>query len=336
MRPPSSLLAAAGVLLLAAAGATGAITLTSSDFSATSTNTGNTFTATTQPNTAPVVSAAVIGRSGSSAAGSIAKSKTFYVYANATDDTAVSTVKATLTNVTGSATAVTLTAGTWTAPGGTSYGYRSAVLTSSSTLTAGAKSFTVTATDGSALSHTFTGSVTADITVPTGASILTTNKAGGTAGRVEMGDTISFGFSENVEPDSVLSGWDGTATDVMVGVFNNSSGNDTLIVYRYDTSSTPIELGVVNLGSSGAIGGSAGTYVGFGVVGTGTASSITMSGATATVTLGSVFGSGGGTVATNTTATLKEIWTPDASVLDLAGNAMSTATRTATTGHKVF
>ncbi len=115
-----------GRVLLRLAPALSALGGTVSDFTATASNTGNSFAAAA--NAAPDVPATVIGKSSGGVVGYVKRSGTFYVYANATDDNAVSSVRATLTNVTGSSTAVALTAGSYTA-GGVSYGYRSALQT---------------------------------------------------------------------------------------------------------------------------------------------------------------------------------------------------------------
>ncbi len=54
----------------------------------------------------------------------------------------------------------------------------------------------------------FTGSVTLDNTVPTASDIQTANN-GSIVGRAETGDTITYTFSEAMDPSSILSGWTG-------------------------------------------------------------------------------------------------------------------------------
>ena len=114
--------------------------------------------------------------------GFVKQGGTYFVYANANDTAGttgthvISTVTANVTNITTGSTAVALTTagGPWTV-GGVSYAYRSASLTASNPVVAGAKSFTVTATDASGNTGGFTGSVTVDNTVPTASNIQTTN-----------------------------------------------------------------------------------------------------------------------------------------------------------------
>ncbi len=136
-------------------------------------------------NTAPVVSAAVINKTSGDKPGFVKQGGTYFVYANANDAAGstgthvVSTVTANVTNITTGSTAVALTTagGPWTV-GGVSYTYRSASLTASNPVVAGAKSFTVTATDASGNTGGFTGSVTMDNTVPTATDIQTIERVG--------------------------------------------------------------------------------------------------------------------------------------------------------------
>jgi signal peptidase I len=300
---------------------------TVSDFTASATNSGNSFTATA----APDVTATVIGKSTGGTVGYVKRSGTFYVYANATDDQAVSSVRATLTNVTGSSTAVTLTAGSYTA-GGVGYGYRSAQLTASSSLAAGAKSFTVTATDAASLTDTLTGSVTADIAAPAASTVTTTNRSGGNTGRAEQGDSATVTFSEAIEPESILAGWDGGARDVQAAIVDGGgSANDVLRVYDTGTFDVAryLPIGTFELGRADFLSGS---WSVFGLSSAnGTPSTMTLSGRTLTIVLGSL--DSGSVPSANANAS--ERYTPVATLTDLAGNASGT---TAVTGsaHKVF
>ncbi len=330
-RPP--LLMAAGACLLALAFAGPALERTASDFTASSSNTGNSFAAAAPANAAPVVSSAVIDKAAGGVAGYVKRSGTFYVYANATDDHAVSSVRATVTKVTGSSTAVVLSPGTFTAAG-VSYGYRSALLTASSSVS-GTPSFTVTATDASALTDTFTGSVVADSTAPTASAVSTANHSGGIAGRGEQGDTATITFSEAIEPDSILDGWDGTATDVQAAIIDGGgSGDDLLRVYDESAldPSKYLPTGTIDLGRSDFV--TSGSYAVFGLAsGDGTSSRMTLSGRVLTITLGSL---DYGTSNTSTGAGT-ERYTPVTTLTDLAGNAATTtAVAGSGTSHRVF
>ncbi len=56
-----------------------------------------------------------------------------------------------------------------------------------------------------------------------------TNKTGGTAGKIESGDTVTFTYSEPIAAASVWSGWNGSSTSVNVR-FTNSSSADTFTI----------------------------------------------------------------------------------------------------------
>jgi hypothetical protein len=269
--------------------------------------------------TPPTVSAAVIGKTAGGTPGYVKQGGTYYVYANATDTgstaSGVSTITANVSNVTTGSTAVPLTTvgGPFTV-GGVSYAYRSASITASNPVIAGLKSFTVTATDVSGNAGSFTGSVTVDNTVPTASDIQTANKVGGTAGQAEIGDTLTYTFSEAIDPNSVIAGWTGSPMALTLRL-NNVAGSDTVTVF--DSGNTvQLPLGAVNLGRNDYVG-PARTFSG---------STMVMSGSTITITLGTASGS-----TTTAAGTGTMIWTPSTTPTDLAGNAC-TATAATETG----
>ncbi|MGN6257360.1 MAG: hypothetical protein ACTHN3_06385 [Solirubrobacterales bacterium] len=316
LRPAMVATALAAVLLGAATMARQSVW---GNFTATTPNAGNSITAATDFR-APTASAAVIGKTAGGTVGFIKKAGTYYVYANVSDTgnpaSGVSTVTANVSSITSGATAVALVAGTYTA-GGVSYKYRSAAQTAGSSLAAGSYSFSLTATDAAGNSGTQSGySVTVDNTAPSGSDVQTTN--GGTvSGLAEAGDKITFSFSEALDPNSVLSGWSGAATNVVVRLNDgNGSGNDTVTIFNA-TNTTQLPLGSINLGRADYTSAS----ITFGA--TGTASSMTMSGSTITITLGTQ-----SAAATTAAATGTMTWTPSSSATDAAGNGVSTTTVT--------
>lgn len=139
-------------------------------------NFGNTGTSTavsfTYKGTAPTVATMIGQASGASVIGFVKKNTGYYVYANVTDNsgTGIQSVTANVSTVTSGDTAVPLIAGSYTAPGGGSYNYRSALLTSNASQSDGAVSYTVNAEDNLNNISTYSnnGSVTFDSTVPTG------------------------------------------------------------------------------------------------------------------------------------------------------------------------
>lgn len=320
---------AASALVVAAAVALGDITTTLAAFASAADNPSNSITAAPDFR-APAVSTAAIGKTQGGSTGFLKQGGAYYVYANVAADTGnpasgLATIKANVANVTTGSTAVSLVAGSYTA-GGASYGWRSAALTANATLTAGAKSFTVTATDNAANSGSLSGSVTVDNTAPAASDVQTTNA--GTAGLAEQGDKLVLTTSEPIEPGTVLSGWSGTATSVVVRMTDGGvlgTGNDDLQVFSADNA-TLLPLGTVNLNRTDYVAGLAGGRIEFGA--TGTASTMTMSASTITITLGAYGTVGAGVTRTTAAAAGSATWTPVATPTDRASNVMSTATAT--------
>jgi hypothetical protein len=143
---------------------------------------------------------------------------------------------------------------------------------------------------------------TFDTTAPTAADFQAANGTG-TGGRIGSGDALTFTYSEAMDPNSIKSGWDGTATSVTVTITDAGSA-DTLTVSFLD--------GTVSLG---------GNYIQSTRVVTAT---MVMSGSTITVTLTASPPSG----QLNTVASGTMEWSPDLTAKDIAGNAMSSGSAT--------
>jgi hypothetical protein len=266
---------------------------------------------------APTVSATVISKPGQYVAGFIRQAGTYQVYANATDGGAapsgIATITADVSTITTGQTAAPLVAGSFTVQGVT-YGYRSATLTARTPLTAGAKAYTLSSTDNAGNNRLQTGfAVTVDNTAPTAADIQTTN--GGTAvGRIEANDTVVYTFSEAIDPESILAGWTGAATNVVVR-FTDGANNDTYAVWN---AGNTVQLALGSVATKG-------NYVTGAVTAgaTGTPSSMVLDTTTKTITVR--LGTVSGPVATDA-ANNKAVWSPSAGAFDDAGNAMSTTT----------
>jgi hypothetical protein len=285
------------------------------NFTSKAPNPGNSITAAADFR-APTASAAAIGKTAGGIAGQIKKGATYYVYANVSDSgkpaSGIASVTADVSSLTAGSTAVALTAGSFTS-GGVSYGYRSTALTAGASLAAGTYSYSLTMTDVAGNSQTQSGfSVTVDNTGPSGTDVQTPS-VGTTNGLAQAGDTISFSFSKAIDPNSILAGWSGSSTSVVLRLNNgNGASNDTVTIYNA-TNTTQLPLGSVNLGRTDYTSAS----ITFGA--SGTASTMVMSGNTITVTLGTQ-----SAAATTAAATGTMSWTPSASATDPAGNAAST------------
>jgi hypothetical protein len=323
MARPRRATTVAAILLAVGALALVAIPAAIAAFGARSQNAGNSITAAPDF-VAPAITAVAIGKVEGGVTGYVRKGGRFFVYANVSADTGspasgLSTVKANAGEF-GAGAAVPLTAGSYTA-GGVSYNYRSAELTD--VLQTGTRGFTVTATDLAGNAGTLEGSATADTTPPAATDIQTANH-GTTVGRPEEKDTVTYTFSEPIEPQSILAGWNGSATGVVVRVADNgllglSTGNDELLVYNA-ANSIQLPLGTVNLGRGDYVAGLLGGYITFGA--SGTASTMTMSGNTITITLGTLVGVLVGPTTAAGTGTMT--WTPVSTPYDRAANAAST------------
>lgn len=198
---------------------------------------------------------------------------------------------------------------------------------------------TATVADGSydlrAVMTTGTGAVVNSATVATrnvdntavrGIDLQAPNRVGGTAGRLEAGDSIAFAYSEQMNPASIVSGWSGAAPTAIYirlrdgNLFGTGSAGDILQFSTDSSGSNPIRLGSVNLHGDFIKNNKTSTFTA-----SLSASTQVLGGTTAsvlTVTVGSLVS--GGTLRTSGLAA-QMAWTPSASATDLSGNPCSTA-----------
>lgn len=283
--------------------------------------TGAAVVVTAPDSTPPTVTVAAVARVGGGTAGSIRPGATYNVYADASDAgsgaTGIAEVRADASALTAGSTAVALAAGTWTVEG-TTYTWRSASLVASSSLTNGATfAVPVTATDRAGNAASRNAQVTIDSTAPTAADVQTAN--GGTTGRADAGDRIVLTYSEALDPTSVSSGWTGSAPLAAVVRFaDGGTGSDSVTVWNA-TNTAQLPLGSITLGANDYVNGAAT----FGA--SGTSSTVAISGATLTITLGTSNNSTR-VLAGSTTSTMT--WTPSNVATDRAGNPCTTAART--------
>lgn len=270
----------------------------------------------------PTASSSVIGKTQGGIPGFIHQGGTYNVYSNVTDSgkpaSGVASVTANLATITTGQSAAPLALGSFPI-GSETDNYRTANLTANATLTAGTYAYSLTSTDKAGYPRTQSGyTVTVDNTVPSASDIQTTNKSGNTAGRPEIGDAVIFTFSEQIDPNSILAGWSGASTNVVARINNNTPTNDQLAIYNA-TNATQLPLGTVNLGRTDYV--TANTTFGA----TGTASTMTQSGAVITIVLGTA-----SSVSTTAASTGAMIWTPSTTATDRAGNAESATAKTET------
>jgi hypothetical protein len=282
-------------------------------YSGTTANGGNTFVTATDYR-APTVNRSVIAKTAGGTPGFIKQGGTYYVYADATDTgnpaSGISSVTSNTSTITSGATATALSAGSFSI-GGLSYSHRSASLTANSSLSVGTYTYTVTSSDAAGNSGSQSYTVTVDNAAPSGSVVQTAN-GGSIAGRPQRNDTITYTFSEPIDPNSILAGWTGGATNVVVRINNNTPTNDRVQIFNA-TNASQLPLGNVDLGRTDYVAGNRT----FGA--SGTASSMSMSGNSLTVVLGTQSAAGSTAAASGTM-----VWTPSATATDRAGNAVST------------
>jgi hypothetical protein len=265
----------------------------------------------------PVVSTAAIAKSAGGDAGAIKKGGAYYVYANLTGSgsppAGLRGVAADVSAITAGQSAAALSAGSYTVAG-QSYNYRSAQLTATSTLAAGTSAFTVSLTDTAGTGTTTSYSVTVDNTAPGGTDVQTANVSGGTTGKPELGDTVTYTLSEPIDPNSVLTGWSGSSQSVVAEIVDGGSHGDDKLEVLDAATMAQLPLGIVDLGRNDYVS----TTTTFGA--SGTAATMVLSASAITVTLGTPSAAAGTAAGTGTL-----IWTPASSVTDPAGNPMGTA-----------
>ncbi len=305
---------------LAAAGAAAAILvgpLVGSALAAFTSATGASGTFSAASDFAPPsVTAAVIQKTAGGLGGAIGQGRTYRVYANVVDagnpPTGIATVRADVSAVTAGQTAVVMTAGSY-AVAGVSYNYASGTLTAGNPLAAGTRTYSVTAIDVAGNASTTLGFVVVvDNTRPVGVSAATTNA--GTAGLVEQGDRLTLTFSEPLDPYTILSGWNGSATNVVVRV---TAAARSLVTVRNATSTAQLPLGSWDLRNRYVSGTTAANFGSAGVP-----SVMTRSGSQITIVLGART-SGTPQVGTSTSQTR---WTTVATPTDPAGNSVQATT----------
>jgi predicted ribosomally synthesized peptide with SipW-like signal peptide len=196
------------------------------------------------------------------------------------------------------------------------------------TATVGTKTITATSRDNAGNTQTESSSVVVDGVAPKQAAsgFTTTNVAGGTAGRPETGDTITFSFDEPIDPHSVVPGWTGAAPATVYPYFIQSGNKDTLVVYRTDANGaaalTPLTTAAgVELN---------GNYVGATVYFNAT---MEVAGNGLRLTLGTVPANAAGTnlaanVGLTTGSTTATVWPAGTGMFDRAGNPLAAASQT--------
>ena len=283
-------------------------------FGATTTNTGDRVVAAAdwEP---PHVTRTVIAKTVGYLTGKIGPGSQFYVYAQIDDGgnpaAGVGSATADVSAFSIGGATVAMNAGGFSA-GGVLYNYRSAARTAIAPMANGTRTYSLTMVDLAVPPHSQTESgfmVVVDGTGPAPVDMTSANRPGGTVGRAEQGDSITYTWTEPIDPGSLVPGWNGgSPTSVTVRLVNNGGGDQV----RIRGSNGNLDFGTVFLQQNYVSG--AGDFDG---------SSITMLGNSVTIVLGAQSGTTRlVTLATPTT------WQASTGAFDAAGNACSNATVT--------
>ncbi len=186
-------------------------------------------------------------------------------------------------------------------------------LTNGSTYTAVASQTDTSGNTGTSAASTFK----VDRTKPTATSVSGDNKAGGAAGKLDAGDTLTFTYSEAIQPGSVWTGWSGSSAAVHIKFA--SSGNDTITVLTTGDASS------INLGSVATNGDYVTTTTTFNAT-----MAMSADGTQVIVTLGTP-----SNVASSANPGRNMSWTVGAGIKDLAGNTITTPATFSETGSDV-
>ncbi len=271
----------------------------------------------------PTVARAAVVKAEGGIPGFVRAGGSYTVIASVADDPSsnppagLGAVRSDVSALTTGSTAVALPASASTF-GGQTYTHRSAALTVAAGRVGLYSSNSITSTDlatpvNASPAFPFTATVDNTAPAPTGATI--TN--GGVAGRIDAGDTVTYAWNEVIDPTSVLSGWDGTATDVTVQVVNQNGGVGDNINIRNAANTADVQLGNIEMRIRDYVTG----VTLFGGPTSGIRSRMVWNGTTVVVTLGPP--NTPGSVTQNGTQTSSYIWRPDA-VFDRAGNLAGT------------
>lgn len=261
--------------------------------------------------TGPVAEAGIIAPTSGGTPGYLKSSKpSYYVYAKVSDSgnpaSGIASVKANVNNLTSGQTAVTLTAGSYSA-GGVSYNYRSASLTGG-TLSGGSKAYSLALADKAENTSSAEFSVTV-LPAFAGSSFTTTNVSGGNEGKPEKGDTVVFTYNNPPLASSIVSGWSGASALGVTATITQSSSNDTLTI------------GSSSVGAAELKGNYVSKTVSF------SSSSLVLEGNSIVLTLGTPSSSSS---LEDDNSSRAPIWKPSSAAKDLAENSCSTASIAAT------
>lgn len=185
----------------------------------------------------------------------------------------------------------------------------------------GTKTFTVQVRDNALNTRTETGTVMVDGTPPTPTAFSAVNGSG-TTGVADTGDVVTLTFSEPIDPNAVIPGWDGTGTQTVRANFLNDNKGDRIQFLRSSATGWVVTPLTATTGSTPWIDLKQ-NYVNGGVYFT---STIAVSGNSFVITFGAPSVTGVFR-APNLTASAP-VWSTSGSLFDRAGNVVTAGSPT--------
>jgi hypothetical protein len=277
----------------------------------------------------PIVSRATVVKAEGGIPGYVRAGGSYTFVASVVDDPSsnppagIASVQATAATLTGSGTPIAMPANAATVDGLT-YTHRTAAATVPAARAAGTYGSSITARDLVTPANTsaaFAVTTIVDNTAPTRTSATVAN--GGVAGRMGAGDTITYLWSEIIDPQSVLAGWSGASTPVTVRVNNAGGATGDTVTIRNAANTAQLPLGSLETNTRDFIT----ALTEFGGPANATRSTMAWNASTGAITV--TFGppDAAGTINTNGNNTATYEWFPQA-VYDRAGNLSNTTTYT--------
>ncbi len=181
----------------------------------------------------------------------------------------------------------------------------------------------LTTGSGSVLNSTVVAARQVDNTPVHGLDVQAANHSGGTAGRIEAGDSISFTYSDLMSPGSILPGWSGaTPAPIYLRVrdgnlLGSGSSGDTLQFSSDAAGNSQLRLGSVNLHANVVKSNKTSTFAASVAIATQLVGGANVS--VVTVTVGALASGSPPTTA----VAAQMVWTPAATATDLSGNPCS-------------
>ena len=183
--------------------------------------------------------------------------------------------------------------------------------------------YTIRATQSDTAGNTGTSatrSFTVDTVKPTATAITTTNLTGGTAGRLETGDSVTFTYSEPIQPTSVLSSFTEPSATVTVRFVNGLSSDRFTVLNSAGAATVALDNGNTTTGAVNTAANLVTNTVNF------TSSTMTRSadGTSFTINLGTP--SSTSRIVAAPAAAANMTWTPKTGPTDRAGNGLANTT----------